>query len=117
MATVRITPEMAAQAMREVDWAAQEALTDQDIARQITDGPDAAPILTETETVAAMARTVRKRLGLSQPAFAECYGIPVGTLRDWEQGRKQPDATALTYLRVIARSPDMVAQALHPVAA
>ncbi len=117
MAIVKATRDMALKALQQVDWAAQDALTDEDIARQVAENPDAAPILSEAETVAAMARTVRKRLSLSQPAFAERYGIPVGTLRDWEQGRKQPDATALTYLRVIARAPEMVAQALHPVAA
>jgi putative transcriptional regulator len=39
--------------------------------------------------------------------------VPIGTLRDWEQNRKQPDAPALAYLRVIAREPGMVAKALQ----
>lgn len=37
--------------------------------------------------------------------------IPIGTLRDWEQGRKEPDAAAKAYLRVIAREPDTVRKA------
>ncbi len=59
-----------------------------------------------------MVCTVCKRLKLLQAEFAARYQVPVGTLRDWEQNRRQPDATALAYLRVIAREPDMVARAL-----
>ena len=66
---------------------------------------------------AAIARSVRKRLGISQAEFSARYHVPIGTLRDWEQNRKQPDAPALAYLRVIAREPDMVARALRREAA
>jgi putative transcriptional regulator len=52
-------------------------------------------------------------LGISQAEFSARYHVPIGTLRDWEQNRKQPDAPALAYLRVIAREPDMVARALR----
>ena len=112
MAIVKVTPERIAQALRETDWAAQDAKTDDDIAREVAANPDAAPILTDAQTAAAITRTVRHRLGLSQAAFAARYHVPVGTLRDWEQNRKQPDAPALAYLRVIAREPEMVAKAL-----
>jgi putative transcriptional regulator len=40
--------------------------------------------------------------------------VPLGTLRDWEQGRVQPDSAALSYLRVIAREPEITAKALLP---
>jgi putative transcriptional regulator len=63
------------------------------------------------------SRSVRKRLGISQAEFSARYHVPIGTLRDWEQNRKQPDAPALAYLRVIAREPDMVARALRRAAA
>lgn len=70
------------------------------------------------EQLAAMqklspVRALRKRLGLSQLGFAAAYGIPVGTLRDWEQGRTQPDAAASSYLRVIGNSPEAVRDLLH----
>jgi putative transcriptional regulator len=103
---------MAEQAIRNVDWAKQDALTGEDIARNVASDPDAAPILTKAETVGAMARMVRKNLGLSQIDFAARFHIPLGTLRDWEQDRKHPDATAFAYLRVIARNPDLVVEAL-----
>lgn len=112
MATVKVTPEMVEQALRETDWAAQDALTDEDIARAVASDPDAAPILNDAGLAAALVRTVRMRLGLSQAEFARRFRVPVGTLRDWEQNRRQPDATALAYLRVIAREPEAVLRAL-----
>lgn len=117
MATVRVNRKMAEQAAREIDWTKIDAQTDAEIARNVASDPDAAPILTDSETVAALVRTVRKQLGLSQPEFAARYHVPVGTLRDWEQSRKRPDAPALAYLRVIAREPKMVARALRKQAA
>jgi putative transcriptional regulator len=55
---------------------------------------------------------LRRRLGLSQAAFAKRYGIPLGTLRDWEQGRTRPDEAAASYIRVIEAMPDRVAKAV-----
>lgn len=112
MAIVKVTPDLIAKTIGATDWTAVDARTDEDIARDVAGDPDAAPILTGGETAAALARTVRKRLGLSQAEFAARFHVPVGTLRDWEQNRRQPDAPALAYLRVIAREPDMVARAL-----
>lgn len=114
MAIVKITQAMTARAVAETDWSAIDAKTDADIARGVAADLDAPPILTGAEAAAAIVRTVRKRLGLSQAAFAARFHVPVGTLRDWEQNRRQPDAPALAYLRVIAREPEMVARALDP---
>ena len=58
-------------------------------------------------------RRARAATGLSQNAFAARFGIPAGSLRDWEQGRRAPDAAAQSYLRVIALMPDAVADALR----
>jgi len=115
MATVKVTATIVDRAVRETDWGAQDALTDADIARQVAGNPDAAPILSGAATAAAIVRTVRRRLGISQAAFAARYHIPIGTLRDWEQDRKRPDAPALAYLRIIAREPEMAARALEEV--
>ena len=73
---------------------------------------DAQPLT--AERLATMRRVVnvkklRERLGLTQQAFAEAYGIPVGTLRDWEQRRKNPDAPARAYLEVIEADPERIA--------
>jgi putative transcriptional regulator len=58
------------------------------------------------------ARTLRRALGLSQEEFAARFHIPIGTLRDWEQGRAEPDQAARAYLEVIASAPDVVRKAL-----
>ena len=51
------------------------------------------------------AKTIRRALMLTQEEFATRYHIPIGTLRDWEQGRTEPDAPAQAYLKVIAADP------------
>jgi putative transcriptional regulator len=60
-------------------------------------------------------KTLRRALALTQEEFAARYHIPLGTLRDWEQGRSEPDQPTRAYLAVIARDPKGVARALHPV--
>ena len=57
------------------------------------------------------ARALRIRLRLTQEEFAARYHIPLGTLRDGEQRRAEPDETAQAYLRVIAAEPQLVARA------
>jgi putative transcriptional regulator len=59
------------------------------------------------------AKTLRRALGLTQEEFAARYHIPIGTLRDWEQGRSEPDQPARAYLKVIARDPEGVRRALE----
>jgi len=51
---------------------------------------------------------LRKFVGLSQEAFAEALGISVHTLRNWEQGRRQPEGPAIALLRIAARHPHIV---------
>ena len=109
---VRVTPEMVAKAMAETDWAAIDAMTDDDIAAQVAANPDAAPILTDEQWAAARVRTIRRRLNLTQTAFARRLRIPLGTIRDWEQGRRQPDAPALALLRILERDPAAALRAL-----
>lgn len=58
------------------------------------------------------ARRVRTGLGMSQAEFAAAYGFPLRTLQDWEQGRREPDASARSYLAVIERMPKQVRAAL-----
>jgi putative transcriptional regulator len=70
----------------------------------------------ERGRAAVLARKARLATGLSQPAFAAKYGVPVASLRDWEQGRRKPDAATRNYLRVIASMPDAVARALDGAA-
>jgi putative transcriptional regulator len=58
-------------------------------------------------------KVMRRALGLTQEEFAAHFHIPLGTLRDWEQGKSEPDTCARAYLKVIARNPKAVAEALE----
>jgi len=58
-------------------------------------------------------KAVRASLGASQSEFALMIGVSVATLQNWEQGRRTPDGPALALLRVAARNPKAVAEALH----
>jgi putative transcriptional regulator len=53
-------------------------------------------------------RQIRARLQLSQSEFAAMLGISVGTLRNWEQGRRRPEGPARILLQVAARHPEVV---------
>ena len=59
------------------------------------------------------AKIIRRALKLSQQEFAAQFHISIGTLRDWEQDRAEPDGAAKAYLKVIAREPDLVRRALE----
>jgi putative transcriptional regulator len=57
-------------------------------------------------------KRLRWSLSLSQAEFAKRYRIPLGTLRDWEQGRTEPDAPARAYIEAISKNPEMIWQSL-----
>lgn len=62
-------------------------------------------------------KVIRRALSLTQEEFSVRYHIPLGTLRDWEQGRAEPDQPTQAYLKVIAREPERVERVLKTVAA
>ncbi|HWD59566.1 MAG TPA: NadS family protein [Stellaceae bacterium] len=57
-------------------------------------------------------RAIRRGLRMSQHEFARVYRIPLATLKNWEQGRRHPDAPAAAYLQVIANRPREAREAL-----
>jgi putative transcriptional regulator len=61
-------------------------------------------------------KKLRQSLRMSQPQFALNFGFNLDTLRKWEQGRRQPDDAARSFLMVISRSPEAVMQALSAAA-
>ncbi len=99
------------------DWQHFDSMTEAERHAAALSDPDAQPIT--PDNVRRMKRTpqvrvIRRALGLSQEEFAARFHIPLGTLRDWEQSRKEPDAAARAYLTVIARNPKAVSDALQP---
>ena len=94
---------------------AMRPMTETEIAVAAAADPDARPMTTEQMKAAQPVpriKTLRRALALTQEEFATRYHIPIGTLRDWEQGRSEPDQPARAYLTVIARDPDGVRRAL-----
>ena len=59
---------------------------------------------------------IRARTGLSQEAFARRIGVSVGTLRNWEQGRRKPDGPAMILLSMLERDPGIVERTLTKAA-
>jgi putative transcriptional regulator len=78
--------------------------------------PDAQP-LTENDLrsmpLTTRTKIIRRALRLTQEEFAARYHIPLGTLRDWEQGRATPDQPTQAYLTLIARDPQRVHRMLN----
>jgi putative transcriptional regulator len=77
------------------------------------------PPMTEAELadvkIVPRVKTLRRVLRLTQEEFSARYGIPVGTLRDWEQGAKEPDTAARSYIRCIMGDPEGVAAAFRRI--
>ena len=96
------------------DYARLRAKTDADIAADCRADPDARPPGTRRVPMHRIARVklIRESLSMTQPEFAKAFRIPVGTLRDWEQHRAEPDRAARAYLAIIAAEPDTVRKVL-----
>jgi putative transcriptional regulator len=90
-------------------------MTEDEISAAAAADPDARPMTAEQLAKAKRIpriKTLRRALGLTQDEFATRYHIPLGTLRDWEQGRTEPDQPARAYLKVIASDPEGVSRSL-----
>jgi len=99
----------------ETDWAYLASMTDEEAEANALADPDNPPMKAEQfKTAARMPRVkvIRRALRLTQEEFSARYKIPLGTLRDWEQGRSEPDQPARSYLKVIAVDPEGTARAL-----
>ena len=98
------------------DWRAFDAMTEEQRHRAAVSDPDARPA-TEAQLARARrlptVRALRQRLNLTQEEFAARFHLPLGTIRDWEQGAHVPDKAAQVLLTVIAKDPDAVVRALE----
>ena len=98
------------------DWRAFDAMSEAGRHRAALSDPDAQPA-TKAQLARARrmpsVRALRTKLKLTQEEFATRFHLPLGTVRDWEQGAHRPDKAAQVLLTIIARDPDAVARALE----
>lgn len=98
-----------------IDRAKVEATTEEDTRRQmVEDGLDPDNPLKGFRAMPEPA-AVRRKTGLSQDAFAKAIGVPAGTIRNWEQGRKPPDPAARALLALVADDPEWALRVLAPI--
>ena len=95
------------------DWAALEAMTDEEAEAAALADPDA-PLLMGDRPLRPMTRVKRVRfdLRLSCQEFADRYHIPLATLTAWERRDLEPDAVAVAFLDPITADPEGIANAL-----
>lgn len=115
MQRFRLDPTDQPRATRQ-ELAALDARSDAELTAAAEADPDNAPL--DDAMLARMlpivdVRQLRRRLGISQSAFARRYRLPLGTVRDWEQGRTMPDQPARVLLALIERDAAAVARALE----
>lgn len=101
------------------DWRRLAAMTEAEIEANALADADNPPM-----TEAALSRmrrvpnpkAIRGRLRLTQEQFADRFRLPLGTVRDWELGRRRPDRAAENLLLVIDKNPEAVIRALDAAA-
>ncbi|QJE71928.1 helix-turn-helix domain-containing protein [Aerophototrophica crusticola] len=97
------------------DWDRLRRMTEAEAEAAALADPDAQPLSAgalSTGRFGRRVRLLRERMGLSQQAFASAFHIPVGTVRDWEQGRGTPDATARAFITLVEHDPEAARRAL-----
>ena len=114
---VQIMPDGTKRPLKdETDWARVKAMTEKEIEAAAKADRDNPP-LTNKELKkfkrVPNPKEIRQRLHMTQEQFSIRFHVPLGTLRDWEQGAKYPDTAAQSYLRVIEKAPQAVMQALE----
>ena len=93
-----------------------EATTEDDIRGQmIVDGETPVAEVSERDIISPWY--IRKRLGMSQREFANTVGVPVATLRNWEQNRVAMEPATIALMRILAREPEAALRALRRRAA
>lgn len=107
-----------------IDWDKVNATTEADIARHAREDDSQTPSEREWRRmiregrvvlmppISVNVRSIREKLHLSQSQFAARFGFTAGAVRQWEQGRRQPQGPARVLLTIIAREPGAVSRAL-----
>jgi putative transcriptional regulator len=91
-------------------------MSPQEVEETAWSDPDAQPLtkvdLKRMKRV-PQVKVIRRALEFTQEEFAARYYIPLGALRDWEQGRSEPDQPTRAYLTLIARDPKRLERILN----
>jgi putative transcriptional regulator len=112
MAREPMTPEEIRPTRPEVDRARIAAATEENIRRhQVEDGEDPDVPLPPFRP-APDVRAIRTQLGMTQEAVAKAIGVPLATVRNWEQSRTGMDPAIRSLLRVVEREPNAALRAL-----
>lgn len=101
--------------LRHSDWERVDAMTEEEVEANALADPDNPPLTAaELQRMRPVPNTkeIRTKLRLTQEQFAANFHLPIATVRDWEQGRREPDTAARNFLRVIACNPRAVMEAL-----
>ncbi|MCA9876314.1 MAG: helix-turn-helix domain-containing protein [Thermomicrobiales bacterium] len=99
----------------QMDWTRFDAMTDEEVeANALSDSDNPPWTEEELQRLRPVPNTkrIRASLHLTQEQFADSFNLPLGTVRDWELGRRQPDTAARNFLRVIEHNPHAVIEAL-----
>ncbi len=119
MPIVRRTAKEIRKSGGRVNWERVRHTTEEEIAAQIAADPNTAPEVGDLREFRRVynppvpdVKAIRRKLGLSQAAFARRFGFSVRTVQQWEQGRAIPDRPARLLLKVIEHAPRTVEQAL-----
>lgn len=122
MAITRMTMAEVLRHKSQADWAKVDATTEEDIIRhmiedgEIEEGEDPYDDARyQNMYVVYPPKHLRKKLKMTQQEFADALYIPLKTLRNWEQHRTMPDPAARALLRLVAKDPQWVINALKPI--
>ncbi len=113
---VRVTVDLSRPVDGGTDWERVDAMTEEELHANALADPDSPPM-----TAAQLAemrpipnpRAIREELSLSQSEFAARFDIPLGTVQDWDQGRRRLDRSTQALLRVIQYAPKIVEEAVR----
>jgi len=95
-------------ALAATDWSRIDAMTDEDLARQIAANRLAAPDMAPEIDV----RAIRRAAGMIRAEFADAYEFSIRTAQEWERGAKKPSGPARTLLRAIKADPEGLRKAI-----
>ena len=111
MKTQRVTVDpdnLSLEKLGRIDPGRVDATTEEELVLQ-----KAADEVEAMQDAARFARRVRKRLGLSQAEFSTRIGVPIDTIRNWEQGKRRPTGAAQSLLKVLDKAPEASLAALE----